>query len=67
MAHAPLRIIDPCAPRPYCSLADMGGLGGTESTVLHIASALSDRGTILLEQAARTTQQSINHMAVDFH
>lgn len=52
-----LRFIDPCAPRAYADPAQMRGLGGTETTLLHIATALAQDIAVTVEQAARDTPQ----------
>ena len=57
MGIAALRILDPCAPRAYARLASLHRLGGTESTVLRIASGLSRDMDVSVEQAARRTAE----------
>lgn len=55
MGTAALRILDPCAPRAYARLESLHRLGGTESTVLRIATGLSRDIEVSVEQAARRT------------
>ncbi|WP_164881713.1 glycosyltransferase family 4 protein [Paenirhodobacter populi] len=52
---ADLRIVDPCAPRPYDTAQSLRGLGGTEATVLRIANALSGELDVVIEQATRAS------------
>ena len=48
-----LRILDPCAPRPYDLPSSLKGLGGTEATVLKVARAVSQNHPVSIEQAGR--------------
>lgn len=59
-----LRFIDPCAPRAYSDLDDMHGLGGTESTLIRIATDLGRDITVTVEQAAR--QDAESRTGIDF-
>ena len=54
-----LRIIDPCAPRAYADPDDMRGLGGTEATVIRIATALCADIDVIVEQIARKTTDTV--------
>ena len=58
MGPAFLRFIDACAPRPYCDLGDMHGLGGTEATLIRIAKALARDMSVTVEQAARQATET---------
>lgn len=58
MTPIALRILDPCAPRPYADRATLDHLGCTETTVLRIARALSGDVDVSVEQAARHTAQT---------
>lgn len=65
-----LRIIDPCAPRAYAELDDMVGLGGTEATVIRIASALRHEVHVTIEQVARSspdTRDGVRFLPMDLH
>lgn len=54
---APLRIIDPCAPRAYGASGGMTGLGGTEATVLRIARGLAGTHPVSVEQKMRRDEE----------
>lgn len=59
MPRSALRILDPCAPRPYSDTTDLHRLGGTEATVLRIAQGLADDVSVSVEQAARRVTETV--------
>jgi len=55
--------IDSFAPRAYDSLSDMEGLGGTESTIMHIALGLAPDLRVAIAQSQRETAETHDGVA----